>query len=131
MVALPGHTAGSIGLLCVEKRLLLVSDAINGNLWLFLPESTKLSVYQQTLEKASGLDFDFMLQGHAVGLIPKIALHDYQSAAAAPDFAHGRPEPDNEFSPGVNARTCPRPGMTTLDFYKKRYAAVVLSQDKL
>ena len=51
VVEIPGHTPGSIGLLVKEKRLFLASDGVNANTWLFLPESQKLSFYQETLKK--------------------------------------------------------------------------------
>lgn len=48
VVEIPGHTPGSIGLLVKEKGIFFASDGINATVWLFLPESQKLSVYLQT-----------------------------------------------------------------------------------
>lgn len=61
VVELPGHTPGSIGLYCKELKLMITSDAINSNVYLFLPESTKLSVYRESLYKAKSIDFDFFV----------------------------------------------------------------------
>lgn len=130
VISLPGHTHGSIGLLCREKKLLFVGDAMNANVWLFLPESCPLAVYQHTLRKAETLDFAYMLAGHSHKLIPKSMLKYYKAAADNPDFAHGKPMAPTDFAPGVEARTCPRSGKNTKDILDATYAAIVISADK-
>ena len=69
VVELPGHTPGSIGLLDRDQRILYAADAMNADFWLFMEEACPLSVYRQTLSKASGLEFDTMIMGAAVAII--------------------------------------------------------------
>lgn len=70
VVALPGHTAGSIGLLDRQDRLLFSGDAINTHLWMQLDESLPIADLRQmllTLKAKHGGDFDRILHGHAKG----------------------------------------------------------------
>ena len=53
----PGHTRGSLGLLCEEEKLFYAGDAMNPFLWLFATESTSLSEYIQTLRKTEMIEF--------------------------------------------------------------------------
>lgn len=76
IVALPGHTAGSIGLLILEARILLTGDAICNDLWLFLPESLKIDVSTRTLSKVLDLPFDNFLVAHKEELYPKKHVYD-------------------------------------------------------
>lgn len=64
VVELPGHTRGSIGLLMREEGILYAADAMNDNLWLFLPEATPLAEYRRTLDKAWNLEFDTLIISH-------------------------------------------------------------------
>lgn len=70
VVALPGHTAGSIGLLDRQDRLLFSGDAINTHLWMQLDESLPIADLHQTLlalKASHGIEFDRILHGHAKG----------------------------------------------------------------
>lgn len=70
VVALPGHTAGSIGLLDRQDRLLFSGDAINTGPWMQLDESLPIADLRQmllTLKAQHGGDFDRILHGHAKG----------------------------------------------------------------
>lgn len=73
-VALPGHTAGCIGLLLREWRILLVGDALSPQMCLFFPESLGLEVYQETLKKVMKMDFDHWIQGHFPRLFPRALI---------------------------------------------------------
>lgn len=126
VVELPGHTPGSIGLYCRELRILLVSDAINSNVYLFLPESTKLSVYRNSLYKARKIDFDYFVTGHQPKLYPKQQLDDYIDAADHLDYEKGIPQKEHQLTPGKEIRRCLQPGKT-----KKQAAGIVISADKL
>lgn len=106
VVEIPGHTAGSIGLYCPEKRLFFSGDGMNSGTWMFLPESTSLSVYLDSLKKAWSLDFDYLLTGHSTALAPKSVLADYIDVAENLDFEHGKPQGSNPFTPGVQYRIC-------------------------
>ena len=93
VIELPGHTPGSIGLRWQEENVLFTSDAVNGHLYLFLPESMPLSVYRETLYKVRAMNVRFMIQGHPTGKYTKRDLKHYIEAAEDPDWAHGRIRP--------------------------------------
>lgn len=127
VVEIPGHTPGSIGLYCRELKLFLASDAINGNPYLFLPESCKLSVYLESLKKAEGLDFDYLLTGHSTQLFPKSKLKDYIDVAENLDFENGQIKKENAYAPNVEIRMC----SSKQDTGKKKKAFISISADKL
>jgi hydroxyacylglutathione hydrolase len=55
VVKIAGHTKGSIALLDRDTGFLFSGDAINGQIWLQLPESTKLAVYLESLNALDAL----------------------------------------------------------------------------
>jgi len=65
VVAMEGHTAGSIGLLAREHRVLLTSDAASAHVWMFLPEALLVSQYIAMLERTLPLEFDAFFPGHS------------------------------------------------------------------
>ena len=71
VVSLAGHTAGSVGLLLEERRLLLAGDGLNPTLLLLGQEAAPLSVLRRTLEAVLDLPFDAYLSGHTPRPIPK------------------------------------------------------------
>lgn len=77
IVALPGHTAGSVGALIREKRLLLAGDAATPQMCLFMDGCQPLPVYQKTLQKMMNLEFDTFLLGHFLRTFPKEILHKF------------------------------------------------------
>lgn len=81
VVAMPGHTQGSIGLYIKEWRLLLVSDATCPFVWLFLEESTTVSEYVEMLERILQLDFENFLVGHGARMFPKSKMNDFYDVA--------------------------------------------------
>lgn len=131
VVEIPGHTPGSIGLLVREKGLFFASDGINSNVWLFLPESQKLSTYQQTLKKVDMLDFTYLVTGHSCKLEPKTNLKHYIAVAMNPDFENAQKSGKSGFAPGVQPIRC----LDKANRCKKRKewnkAGIVISRDKL
>jgi len=77
VLALPGHTPGSIGLLCREHRLLLAGDAVSPQMCLFFEESLPPEVYGETLERLRSLPFDSFLLSHFDPLLPKELLESF------------------------------------------------------
>jgi len=67
VVALEGHTLGSLGFLILEDKILITSDAICPFVWLFLDESTTLDTYIKMLKRTLLLPFDYILVGHGNG----------------------------------------------------------------
>lgn len=98
VVELPGHTPGSIGLYCPEKKLVLASDAVNRGVYLFLEESTDLATYLQTLYKLKKLDFDYILTGHSAKIDTRADLEDYIDVAEHPDWENGKPRKPDLFT---------------------------------
>lgn len=129
VLELPGHTAGSIGLWCREKRLLYVGDAMNCFVWLFLPEAQPLSVYIRTLHKAAQLPFTHMVQSHEPDPVPKRKLWDYLDLAEHLVFEEGTPVS----APGYNGeiRICTRLGLHHDDRDHPGFAAIMVSREKL
>lgn len=77
VIALPGHTPGSLGLLCRERRLLLVGDAVSPQMCLFFPESLPPEEYGRTLSGLWDLPFDSFLAAHFGILFPKDILTQF------------------------------------------------------
>ncbi len=68
VVPLQGHTAGSIGLIAREDRILFSGDGVNTHLWMQLDESLPIAALQQMLlelKAQHGHQFDRVLTGHA------------------------------------------------------------------
>lgn len=78
VLALPGHTPGSIGLLCRERRLLLAGDAISPQACLFFPESS-LAHYARTLDGLKDAPFDTFLLAHFDRLFPKAMVDKFSA----------------------------------------------------
>lgn len=71
-IALPGHTAGMTCILLCELRTLLLGDACNSFTFLFLPESSSVQAFSQTLQsllQKHGGRFDsvWFSHGHNTG----------------------------------------------------------------
>ena len=127
---LPGHTAGSIGLWCPEKKLLYVGDAMNCFVWLFLPEARELVTYIRTLHKAAGLPFTHMLQSHEPDPVPKRKLWDYLDLAEHLNFEAGTVVPA-PFGVESEVRICTRGGLHCDDRSHPGFAAIMISREKV
>lgn len=129
VIELPGHTAGSIGLFCRDRKLLFVGDAMNSFVWLFLPEAEPLEVYIRSLHKAAALPFAWMIQSHERQLIPKQKLWDYLDLAENLDYDAGLCVP----APGYDreARICTRNQIQHDDRDRPGYAAILISREKI
>ena len=130
VIHLPGHTAGSIGLWCAQRRLLFVGDAMNCFVWLFLPEAQSLDTYIRSLHKAAALPFTHMIQSHEPLPVPKRKLLDYLDLAEHLDFEAGAPVPD-PFGSDAEVRICTRKGIHYDDRSHPGFAAIMVSRDKI
>jgi len=81
VISMEGHTAGSIGLLAQEHKVLLDSDSANAHVWMFLNESLSVSQYIATLERVIKLDFDTFFIGHSNKPEPKSFFRKFINAA--------------------------------------------------
>jgi glyoxylase-like metal-dependent hydrolase (beta-lactamase superfamily II) len=94
-VGMEGHTAGSVGLLIREHRVLLNSDAANGHIWMFLNESLPVGQYVAMLERTMGLAFDTFYTGHSNEPQPKAMMEKYVQVAR--NSSVDKAEPYNPF----------------------------------
>jgi hydroxyacylglutathione hydrolase len=68
VIAVPGHTPGSVCLLDRRSRMLFSGDSVlSGTIWMHLEESCSLQEYAHSLQKLQALsdEFDAILPGHA------------------------------------------------------------------
>jgi len=81
IVAMEGHTAGSVGLLVHEHQVLIDSDAASPHVWMFLNEILPMNVYIDMLERVSQMNFDTFFIGHSDTPRPKSDFKKYINVA--------------------------------------------------
>jgi glyoxylase-like metal-dependent hydrolase (beta-lactamase superfamily II) len=101
VIEIPGHTQGSIAIYFPEKKLLITSDGANAATWLYLPESTDLSEYINSLHKLEKYDFNSILTGHSVKLFNRGDLENWIKVAEQPGLNHAKEVKGGDFAPGV------------------------------
>lgn len=89
VIHLPGHTPGSIGLLCREDRLLLAGDTLSPQCCIFFRESLPLSVCADTVRSIEGLEFDHFLSSHFDFLFPREILEKFIACFDLPGKKRG------------------------------------------
>ncbi len=98
VIPVPGHTAGSVTLLCRKHRLLFSGDAVNTHLWMQLDESLPLKVLSESLSRLlTGYRsaFDYILTGHSKG--PEEAAQVEELAEGVIDLLHGECDKDRDY----------------------------------
>lgn len=85
VVALEGHTKGSIGLLIKEERILLAIDALGPFVWLFMRESTTVKEYIEMCKRTLDLEFDHFYAGHSLLKFKKDIIEDFIYVAESID----------------------------------------------
>jgi len=93
VIGMEGHTAGSVGLLAREHRVLLDSDSASAHEWMFLRESLPLSRYIAMLERVIQLDFDTFFIGHSDEPKPKSDFLKYINVARNASMEKSTPYP--------------------------------------
>ena len=91
VVAMPGHTAGSVGLLIKEGKILLAGDGASHLIWLFMNESTLVKEYVEMLKRTMQLDFDYFFTGHTDWKNPKAEFAKFIQVAEAATFEQAKP----------------------------------------
>jgi len=124
---LPGHTRGSIGLEYLEEGALFPADAINPLMFLFLPESTDLATYKETLGKANSLDIKYVVFSHSSEIVSKSILSGFIECAEQVDYDLGIPFDKKEFREFA-PRICPRKGFGPEDTMKPGFAAIIIDR---
>lgn len=122
-----GHTPGSIGLFWEEEKILMVGDAMNPFLWLFMPEALTLDDYRRTLVKIWSMDFAHFYMSHSPKREKKEIMVDYMETARDLDYEQGVPF-DNALAAGLEARICTRKGYEAQDMDKPGFASIVISK---
>ena len=98
VVDLSGHTAGSIGLLDKDARIIYTGDGLNTHLWMQLDHSLPISSMLETFRKLKaehGQDFDYVAHGHTKVLRDKEIL-DWMIQGCE-DILAGRTEKDMDY----------------------------------
>ena len=98
VVDLSGHTAGSIGLLDKDARIIYTGDGLNAHLWMQLDHSLPISTMLETFRKLKaehGQDFDYVAHGHTKVLRDKEIL-DWMIQGCE-DILAGRTEQDMDY----------------------------------
>lgn len=98
VVDLSGHTAGSIGLLDKDARILYTGDGLNTHIWMQLDHSLPITILLETLRKLKaehGADFDYVAHGHTKVLRDKEIL-DWMIKGCE-DILAGRTENDTDY----------------------------------
>lgn len=86
VIACPGHTAGGICLLSRDDRVLFTGDSVLARMvWLFMPTSTTLVRYCESLEnlKRYADAYDYLLTGHGTGYDTPALIDRIEDAAKA------------------------------------------------
>jgi glyoxylase-like metal-dependent hydrolase (beta-lactamase superfamily II) len=91
VVGMAAHTAGTVGLLAVEPRVLLESDGANGHCWMFLKESLSIREYIAMLERTLLLEFDTFYTAHTDMPHLKAEMERYIRAARNASVEKGEP----------------------------------------
>lgn len=81
VVALPGHTFGSLGFLCRELGVLFSGDAVTPIACLCFPESLGVEAWKETIRKMTGLPFERFWTGHHRHDFTKDDLASFEAAA--------------------------------------------------
>jgi len=89
VIFMPGHTPGSIGLLCREDRLLLAADTLSPQCCVFFRESLPLSDCAATVKGLRNLEFDHFLSSHFDFLFPKSILEKFEACFDLPGKKRG------------------------------------------
>ena len=78
VLAIPGHTPGSIGFLDRKDRILFSGDALVGHIWMQLEESLSLPELLDSLKSVEALrdTFDYILSGHCSDLVEATMLEE-------------------------------------------------------
>ncbi len=94
---LPGHTLGSIVLLCPEDRVLFTGDAINHHLWMQLSGCLPMNEMADNLERLFFLEkeADRILHGHARDFDDISLMRSL--CAGAREIATGKTEDDQPY----------------------------------
>lgn len=81
-IALPGHTAGSMGFYAHELGVLFTGDAVTPTMCLFFPESLDVAAHRATLAKIAALPFERFYTSHQDRTFTREDLASFDACAA-------------------------------------------------
>ena len=81
-VALPGHTAGSLGFLVRELGVLFTGDAVSPTMCLFFEDSLDVAGYRLTIARMTTLPFERFYTSHHDRTFLRSDLTDFDACAA-------------------------------------------------
>jgi glyoxylase-like metal-dependent hydrolase (beta-lactamase superfamily II) len=78
VITVPGHTMGTVVLLDRSNRIVFSGDACNANTLLFLPHSTSIEEYRESLLRFKKFQpyFDVMWGGHSLYAVPNVIIDE-------------------------------------------------------
>ena len=116
VLRIAGHTQGSIALLDRSTGYLFSGDAINGQIWLQLEESTKLAEYLESLNALDPYRADIreLHTGHNVEGVPAAYIDEMKDALRTILAANGAGDDDYTWFGGVARRHVMRPNTWVL-----------------
>ena len=91
IIDMAGHTGGSVGILVIEKRILINSDSANSHCWMFVPESLSIREYIAMLERVKKLEFDEFYVAHQEHAHPKTDLDKFIRVAGNATIEKSKP----------------------------------------
>ena len=102
VIDMAAHTGGSIGLLIIEKRILLDSDSANNHCWMFVPQSLSVREYIAMLKRVKQLELDFFYVAHQDHPHPKSDFDKYIRVAENATIENSREyEVRSEYDPYI------------------------------
>ncbi|MBE5786434.1 MAG: MBL fold metallo-hydrolase [Clostridiales bacterium] len=93
VIALPGHTPGSIGLYVEERQIMLAGDHFNPTVWLFFDEALPMADYLASMERMLALPFAHILCPHGELPFPRAAAEDFYRGCTEERIAAALPQP--------------------------------------
>ena len=79
VIALPGHTPGSIGLLCREDGVLLAGDTLSPQCCIFFQESLPMADCRETIRKLWDVPFELFLSSHFDTIFEKQIMEKFEA----------------------------------------------------
>ncbi|WP_124727903.1 MBL fold metallo-hydrolase [Staphylospora marina] len=120
----PGHTHGCICLLDEQTRTLLTGDLVAPVTWMFLPESTTIGTFVQSLERLREWDFEKIIVSHLAGILRRGFIDRMLQCARNIDVAGSRPFPTPLAENVLVYREGGEPGT-------RGYVSIAYTRDKL
>lgn len=112
VIAMPGHTQGSLIVHVPRRGLLVMGDNWNPTVWMFFECSVPVKAYREALRGALGLDFAHVLTPHGERAYPRAVLEAYVAGMTDELLKNAPRDEGTPYSKQIDTRVCePVPGM--------------------